>query len=116
MKALLLIAHGSRNAEANAEILRLAQRIAKQVPLTSAAFLELASPTLEEALEELIAAGATQIVIFPYFLAAGSHVVRDIPHRINQAKTKHPRIDFKILPHLGACPGMDALIFDALNF
>ncbi len=115
MKALLIIAHGSRNAEANQEVLRLTHRIAKHVPLAALAFLEIAPPSIEDALTNLSAAGATQITVLPYFLAAGSHASRDIPHLINQAKSNYPQIDFKILPHLGACSGMDALILSALE-
>ena len=114
MTGLLMVAHGSRNAEANAEIHRLAHRIAKHAPLVAVAFLEISPPTMDDALAELVAAGAAQIAVLPYFLAAGRHTTRDIPHQINQAKAKHPRIGFEILPHLGACPGMDALILDAL--
>lgn len=114
MNALLMVAHGSRHAEANAEIHRLVHRIAKHTPLVALAFLEIAPPTLDDALAELVAAGATQIVVLPYFLAAGRHTTRDIPYQINQAKAKHPQIGFEILPHLGALPGMDALILDSL--
>ena len=50
MKALLVVAHGSRREQSNTEIKELAQRIAAQAgqdfDLVECAFLELADPCL----------------------------------------------------------------------
>lgn len=82
MKSLLIIAHGSRRAASNDDVRQLAERISK-LPSTdfdevSAAFLELAEPSIPDDLEACIQRGATEVVVFPYFLAAGRHVVEEI--------------------------------------
>ena len=49
--ALLLIAHGSRNQEANADLHHVVEEMRRRGPyaIVEPAFLELASPTIEEA-------------------------------------------------------------------
>ena len=47
--ALLLIAHGSRNAEANEDLVALAAELRASYPIVEASFLELAEPTIEAA-------------------------------------------------------------------
>jgi sirohydrochlorin ferrochelatase len=119
MNALLIIAHGSRNPEANEEVQRLALRVGRHSAGTfdrvSYAFLELADPKVESAVDGLAKAGATRIRVFPYFLAAGSHVARDIPRAVSEAQAAHPGITFEILPYLGALDGLTALIAGRLD-
>ena len=52
------------------------------------------------------------IKIFPYFLAAGKHVKEDIPAEIKRFKKRYPEIEFKLLPHIGECKGIENLILD----
>ena len=51
-----------------------------------------------------------EIILFPYFLAAGTHVKKDIPRVVDVAKRAYPEIDFGILSYLGALDGIDTLI------
>src|SRR5262245_47167056 len=78
--ALLLIAHGSRNPEANADLHRLAADMRRhgRFDLVETAFLELAEPTMEQAAERCVARGMTRIILLPYFLSAGVHVREDL--------------------------------------
>ena len=89
MAALLLIAHGSRKAEANEEIARLAERVehrgAGDYSAVQAAFLELAEPDICAGIDCLVERGADEIVVVPYFLARGRHVARDIPEELERA-------------------------------
>ena len=77
MTSLLIIAHGSRRAASNDEVRALAAAVRTQpgqaYAHVDAAFLELAEPSIATGLAELAAKGATEIVAFPYFLAAGTH-------------------------------------------
>ena len=77
-------------------------------------FLELAEPLIPDAIDQLVQEGATQITVFPYFLAVGAHVAEDIPEAISAAAEKHPHITFKSLPHLGQLESMPALILSQL--
>jgi sirohydrochlorin ferrochelatase len=47
--------------------------------------MEIATPTLRDALEACFAQGAREIVIVPYFLSPGRHVSEDIPRMANEA-------------------------------
>jgi sirohydrochlorin ferrochelatase len=118
MKALLIVAHGSRRKESNDEVRRLAKRIDETsgpaFDLVSSSFLEISSPQIDSAVTDLVEAGATIIKIFPYFLAAGTHVVTDIPALIKKEEEKHASVQFKILPHLGALQGISTLILNQI--
>ena len=110
-RALLLVAHGSRRAEANREIAELAARLraagGAHWARVAHAFLELARPGVEDALAECAAAGAGEIVVVPYFLAAGRHVREDLPRLVARARARHPGVRIEARAHTGAC---DALV------
>ena len=118
MKALLLIAHGSRRESSNDEIRDLAARVraaSRRFELVRHAFLEMAQPDIGAAAAELTAAGATDIVVLPYFLAAGNHLRVDIPEQLSRLKAQHPAANFTLAPHLGAAPNMPRLIHEHLD-
>ena len=105
MKALLLIAHGSRKQSSNDEVALLAERVKAQPSEFEAVthcFLELTEPRVPTAIDQLIADGAAEITILPYFLAAGYHVAEDLPKLLEEAKIKFPQTQFNMLEHLGA--------------
>lgn len=114
MKAFLLLAHGSRRAQSNEEVQKLADCFGLQnqgeYPIVIAGFMELAEPTIPMIVDEAISAGATHLVILPYFLAAGTHVVDDIPTLVQTSLTDYPEVSFEILPHIGGAKGMVNLI------
>lgn len=118
MKALLIIAHGSRHKESNEEVRRLASRIDENsgpaFDLVTSAFLEISSPQVDSAVADLVDDGATEIQIFPYFLAAGTHVINDIPRLIGEEQENRPDIHFETLPHLGALQGISTLILNQI--
>ena len=113
MNALLLVAHGSRRAESNTEIARLAERLRErlgesdQAPLVEHAFLELAEPSIPDGIERCVERGATQVDVVPYFLARGTHVAEDIPAEVESKRRERPDIDIRITDYLGTS---DALV------
>lgn len=112
-QAVVLVAHGSRRAESNQEVMTLAERIAPNFPdaEVSAAFLELAEPSIPEGLQAAIDAGHTQVCVIPYFLSRGRHVVEDVPNDVADVQQKNPTVEITVLPHLGASDALvDALI------
>jgi sirohydrochlorin ferrochelatase len=106
MPSLLIIAHGSRRAASNDEVRQLADAVRAQPTQSydhvNAAFLELAEPDIPAGLASLVAQGATDIVAFPYFLAAGTHVAQDIPAAIAEFAAQNPGVNIRLTPHLGA--------------
>ena len=114
MPSLLIIAHGSRRAASNDEVRALADAVRAQpgqaYDHVEAAFLELVEPGIPEGLKALAAKGATEIVAFPYFLAAGTHVAQDIPEAIAEFAASHPGINVRLTQHLGASNTLPAAI------
>ena len=47
-------------------------------------FLELAEPSIPDGIQRCIDAGATEVVVVPYFLSAGRHVSEDIPAEVEK--------------------------------
>ena len=114
MPSLLVIAHGSRRAVSNDEVRALAARLRAQPDSgydhVEAAFLELAEPLIPDGLHALAARGATDIVAFPYFLAAGTHVAQDIPEAIAEFARQRPDVSVRMSAHLGASTALPAAI------
>lgn len=106
MKALLLVAHGSRREESNEEIKQLTRRVASHsennADFTTCAFLELSDPSIPAGIQECIDHGATQIEVFPYFLSNGRHVAEDVPELVGEKQRSCPDIDIRISSYFGA--------------
>ena len=115
MRSVLLVAHGSRREASNEEIRALIERmrgVATTFDDLACAFLELAEPSIADGLRQAIARGATEVVVLPYFLSAGRHVVRDIPAEIEVVQKEYPSLDIHIAPYLGAAEGVVGLLLE----
>src|SRR5262245_51939442 len=110
--AIVLIAHGSRREEANAELRQLAAAIGGQYPeaLVVPAFLELAEPSIPAAVQTCLEQGAREVRLFPYFLSAGVHVTRDLEGFRQQFAAEHADVEFRLLRPLGAHPEMTRIV------
>ena len=119
MKALLIVAHGSRKKESNDEVMSLAQELDSSgqsgYDRVLCAFNQFSDPSAESRIEVLAAMGATRITVLPYFIAGGSHVVSDIPELVREASKKYPSIAFHITAHFGAFKGVKDLIVQELS-
>ena len=113
-RALLVVAHGSRREASNEEVRALSELIGKKCgeryQLVKAAFLELAEPSIPNGIEECIKAGASEVVVMPYFLSAGRHVATDIPQEVAPKQQQYPDITIRIAPYLGAADGIAELM------
>lgn len=119
MKALIVAAHGSRKPETalavEALVEKLARKAADEFLFVEHAFLQFAEPGLEDVINTLVRKGANHIFIFPLFIAAGTHVLEDLPRCLEKAKTIHPGVTFTLTPHLGALKSIEDLILDAVR-
>lgn len=119
MKALLLVAHGSRRKLSNDEVLILADKLKKhcseQYPIIHAAFLELAEPLIPDGIKLCVDSGASSITVLPYFLNSGHHVTEDIPNIVNTAKQAYPNTQIRLAPHIGASDLMMDLLVASAN-
>lgn len=117
MHGLVLIAHGSRRQASNTQIMELGASLQDSVKdhfqVVETGFLEIASPSVAEAIESCIDNGATYITVVPYFLSAGRHVAEDIPAIVAQVARKHETVTINITEHVGAAEAMPGLILEA---
>ncbi len=118
MKALLLIAHGSRKVESCEEIAQLASQVTSlpsEYEEVRHCFLELVEPKVASSIDELVALGCEDITLFPYFLAAGFHVANDLPKLLQEAQQKHPHVIIKLKEHFGASKQMPQWILQSIK-
>jgi sirohydrochlorin ferrochelatase len=111
--ALLLIAHGSRQAEANADLLHAvtALRSLPDYEMVEAAFLELAEPDIDGGARLCVTAGAEHVILLPYFLSAGVHVTRDLTEATQRLAKRYPGLLFSLAEPIGRHP----LLLDILR-
>jgi len=111
-RAIILLAHGSRDPLWRAPIEAVAAQIRASAPGTPVlcAYLELCAPTLPAAAAELAAGGARAIRVFPLFFGVGKHAREDLPHLVGQIQADHPGIAVELLPTAGEYPELTALM------
>jgi uroporphyrin-III C-methyltransferase len=103
---VLVVGHGSRREEANADVREVARLIGLRggFSLIEAAFLEIAHPTISEAFTRLVEQGAEHITVHPYFLSPGRHTRGDLPVEVEEAARQHPGIAYQMTEPLAAHP------------
>jgi sirohydrochlorin ferrochelatase len=104
--ALLLMAHGSRQAQANDDLQHVASqlRAAGEFAVVEASFLELAEPSIPQAGARCVEQGAGRVVMLPYFLSAGVHVRRDLTMFRDELAARFPQVEFRLAEPLGRHP------------
>jgi sirohydrochlorin cobaltochelatase len=71
---VLLVGHGTRSKQGQSQFLSLAEQVRQRLnrPLEPA-FLELAEPTIEQAVEQLVASRVDRLIVMPLLLFAGGN-------------------------------------------
>jgi sirohydrochlorin ferrochelatase len=111
--ALLLIAHGSRHAGANADLLHVAAALeARGYGVVQASFLELAEPGIDDGGALCVGRGAVRVVMLPYFLSAGTHVREDLTAARDRLTGRFPGVDFRLAEPLGRHPLLIDVVAD----
>jgi sirohydrochlorin ferrochelatase len=115
--AVLLMAHGSRRANANADLEELARRVREQggYAIVEVSYLELARPSIPQGGHNCVSRGATRVLMLPYFLSAGRHVTEDLQGFQEQLTTEFPDVAFELCPPLGLHPLMTQIVLDRLT-
>lgn len=73
--------------------------------------MELAEPTIEQAVDRCVRNGASSVVVAPYFLSKGRHIQDDIPALVEEASSKYNgHIRCVIADPIGVDPLMARLI------
>lgn len=106
-RGLLIVGHGTRDPRGAAEFLSVVRSVAEACPgmVVEPCFLELAEPSIAEAVATIADRGARHLTVVPLVLFAAGHAKRDIPRAVAEAAGRYA--DFKVQQagHLG-CHGL----------
>jgi sirohydrochlorin ferrochelatase len=118
MDALILFAHGSLLCGAGEALDAHAARLRAtgRWPLVQVGYMNYSEPTFADAVTECQHAGATHIIVLPFFLVPGYFVTKSLPEHVAQAQANHPNLQFTIAKAIGYDERLaDAVIDAALN-
>jgi sirohydrochlorin ferrochelatase len=105
----ILVSHGDRGGlSPNAALAAQAERVRELTGLTVLTGMLKGEPTLEEAVSEAAATGASRIVIYPLFMADG-YFVKKVRER---AGTVAGSPELIVLPPLGIDPALPDILVD----
>ncbi|MGL4767887.1 MAG: sirohydrochlorin chelatase [Formosimonas sp.] len=101
-QAVVLFAHGSRNAAWREPFEAIANKVRAQTAArVELAFLELMQPSLPDVLRQLAADGALHISVVPLFFGLGNHVANDLTALIAAFAAECPAVRVQVAPPLG---------------
>lgn len=116
MKILIIAAHGSRRKESAMEVAALAKKLNRNeshaFDRVDHGFLQFSDPRLIHVIDRAVSDGAKQIIVFPLFISAGSHILTDIPEMVSRAGETYPNVEFSITRHLGVLPSVENAIVE----
>jgi sirohydrochlorin cobaltochelatase len=106
MHGIVLFAHGARDPEwaRPFEAIRDRIRTARPECPIALAYLEIMAPTLEQAIDALIAEGAAAITVFPLFMAQGGHLKQDLPRILESIRASRPHMPIALETAVGDVP------------
>jgi sirohydrochlorin cobaltochelatase len=106
MRGIVLFAHGARDpgwAQPFEEIRERVRASRPEYPI-ALAYLELMSPTLEEAIQSVVNEGALAVTVYPLFMAQGGHLKHDLPKILDAIRAIHPHVPIALEPPIGEVP------------
>jgi len=106
MRAVILLAHGSRDPVWRGCVDNVAQRVQAldAHAIVRCAFLELSAPDLTSVGKDLATTRATEWVVLPLFLGLGKHAREDLPRLVTQLRHDHPGVTIDCRPSAGENP------------
>jgi sirohydrochlorin cobaltochelatase len=107
-RPLLLIGHGTRDAEGRQSLLDFAEAyyaLDSSRPVLPC-FLELTAPTIQEGVDQCVEQGYTELSVLPILLFAARHNKFDVTNELDRAKKRHPQVTFHYGRHFGITPGI----------
>jgi sirohydrochlorin ferrochelatase len=117
MEATVFISHGSRSEQGNKVFVSFIEKVISTGKSTNASygFLENARPTIFEAVEACILAGASSVTVVPVLLLPGIHANVDIPAELERVRQKYPEIQIIYGEPLGVNETILEIVMDRLK-
>jgi sirohydrochlorin cobaltochelatase len=115
MNPLLIVGHGTKDADGVAQFGQLVDLVAKNAAVdVEGGFLELAPPPIQDAVTRLVEKGHRAIDVVPLVLVAAGHSKGDIPAALERERLRHPGLVFRYGRPLGPHPLLLADLTDRL--
>ncbi|GAB4464298.1 MAG: hypothetical protein OHK0029_34080 [Armatimonadaceae bacterium] len=116
-EALLVMVHGSPRPVANQDMFRVVEAMksrpgAERFATVEVGFMECNEPSIPEAIDRCVAAGAEVVTAVPYFLHTGTHVCDDLPTLLEEARERHPEVTFYMGDYIGLSPALTQILAD----
>ena len=111
--AIILLGHGSRVPDAGKHMEKVASGLKEKYgyKVVEICYMSRLGPHFPETFHKCVALGATDIVVIPYFLHDGLHLVLDIPEMMQQMAAGYPHV--KLV--LGRNLGFDDILVDLVE-
>lgn len=105
---LLLIGHGTRDADGRQTFLDFATAFQEQdlsrpvIPC----FLELTEPSIQQGIDHCVAQGYREMTALPVLLFAARHNKFDVTNELDKARLRYPELTFHYGRHFGITPSL----------
>ena len=101
--AVILLGHGSRVPEAGKSMEKVAEGLKKKYgySIVEICYLSRLGPHFPEVFEKCVKQGADYVVVIPYFLHEGLHMVLDIPSVMQKMAGRFPHVRVVLGKNLG---------------
>ncbi len=115
--AILLMGHGSRVAEANNALYAIAEMVKKETgyDIVEVSFREMHAPNIQSGIDRCVEQGANRILLYPYFLFAGAHVLEDLPEEMEAATKRYPGLEMALGAPLGVHPKLGEIVCERIS-
>lgn len=102
-QAIILLGHGSRVTNAGQNMEKVAAKLKEAYGFRSVeyCFMSRLGPHFPETLKKVVAKGETDILVIPYFLHSGLHIVLDIPEMLQEEAAKYQGVKVSLGGTLG---------------
>jgi sirohydrochlorin ferrochelatase len=111
--AVILLGHGSRVKGAGKQMERVAAALKETqgYDLVETCYLSRLGPHFPEVFEGVVKQGAKKVIVVPYFLHGGMHILLDIPEMMQEVVAAYPEVNVI----LGKNLGFDALLVELVH-
>lgn len=110
---MILLGHGSRAACHMPEVAEMVSEMGSV--RVRYACLQFCAHDLPSAVGEAVEDGAGKVIIIPYFLHLGNHMINDIPAEVDALRRKYPGVKIDLAEHLGVHPKLAEIVLEMIK-
>ncbi|HPL63442.1 MAG TPA: CbiX/SirB N-terminal domain-containing protein [Syntrophales bacterium] len=117
-EAVILIGHGSRIPGAAEDMERVAAGMRERMGegrIIEFCHMSMTGPFFPEVFDRCVAGGASKVVVIPYFLHMGAHILEDIPELLLAKAREYPGVEIIFGRNLGYDDCLVDLVIRRMN-